>query len=196
MAERAPAHGLIVLAAGASRRLGRSKQLLRLQGETLVRRATRLGLESDPDSAVIVLAADADAVFAQVSDLAVRRVDCSDADHGMGASLRAGLAALPEICGAALVLVCDQPALDAAHLQRLCAAWRAAPQSAAASQYARTLGVPAVLPRAWFADLVNVVSDRGARALLAARAGEVIAVRNEALALDVDHAGDLGVTDS
>jgi molybdenum cofactor cytidylyltransferase len=196
VAEPTPAHGLIVLAAGASRRLGRSKQLLRLDGETLVRRAARLGLQTAPHTAVIVLAPGADAVFAQVCDLALRRVDCADADRGMGASLRAGLAALPDACGAALVLLCDQPALDSAHLLELCAAWRASPQQAAATQYAGTLGVPAVLPRAWFTELGDAESDRGARALIAARASDVIALPNEALGNDIDDASDLGVIDS
>lgn len=196
MAERAPAHGLIVLAAGASRRLGRSKQLLRLHGEALVRRAARLGLETNPLAANIVLAADADNVFAQVSDLALTAVRCTDADLGMGASLRAGLAALPDRCDAALVLLCDQPALDSAHLRQLCVAWRASPRQAVASRYAGSLAVPALLPRAWFADLMNNAFDRGARALLAARANEVIAVPNEALANDIDDPADVGVIDS
>jgi len=195
VAERAPVHGLVVLAAGASRRLGRAKQLLRLHGESLVRRASRLGLGTQPSGAVIVLGAEADAVFAQVCDLALQRVDCSDAERGMGASLRAGLAALPAGCDAALVVLCDQPALDAAHLQRLCAAWRASPRQAAASLYAGTLGVPALLPRAWFSALQANASDHGARTLLCARADEVIAIPNDALGNDIDVAADLGVID-
>jgi len=190
-----PTHGLIVLAAGGSRRLGRSKQLLRLHGETLVRRAARLGLTTKPAAAVIVLGADADAVFASVDDLAVQRIDCADWAIGMGASLRAGLAALPPQCAGALIVLCDQPALEAPHLHDLVSAWRANPVGAAASAYRGRLGVPALLPRAWFVELGADAGDQGARRLLACRREDVAAVANEALALDVDRDQDLGRTD-
>lgn len=195
MAELPSSHGLIVLAAGASRRLGKSKQLLRLHGETLVRRAARLGLATTPLAAIIVLGADADAVYASVADLAARRVDCIDWQQGMGASLRAGLTALPPECAGALIVLCDQPALTAEHLEQLVAAWRANPRGAAASSYAGRLGVPALLPRAWFAELMAESGDRGARELLASRRGDVVAIANEALTLDIDRGGDLALLD-
>lgn len=195
MAELPSTHGLIVLAAGASRRLGKSKQLLRLHGETLVRRAARLGLATTPLAAIIVLGADADPVYASVADLAVRRVDCIDWQQGMGASLRAGLTALPPECAGALIVLCDQPALTAEHLEQLVAAWRANPRGAAASSYAGRLGVPALLPRAWFAELMAESGDRGARELLASRRGDVVAIANEALTLDIDRGGDLALLD-
>lgn len=180
-----------MLAAGASRRLGKPKQLLRLHGETLVRRAARMGLATQPQAAVIVLGAGADAVYACVADLALRRVDCVDWEQGMGASLRAGLAALPSECAGALIVLCDQPALDAPHLDQLVAAWHANPRGAVASRYAGRLGVPALLPRAWFAELIGDAGDRGARDLLIRHREEVVAVDNEALALDIDRTGDL-----
>jgi molybdenum cofactor cytidylyltransferase len=195
VAELPPTHGLIVLAAGASRRLGTSKQLLRLQGETLVRRAVRLGLATNPGTAVVVVGADADNVYANVSDLGVRRVNCADWDLGMGASLRFGLVALPRECAGALVVLCDQPALDAAHLHKLVSAWRENPASAAASWYAGRLGVPALLPRAWFAELIADAGEEGARRLLARRREDVSVIANEALALDVDRDQDLGRVD-
>ena len=190
------AHGVIVLAAGASQRLGRSKQLVQHHGEALVRRATRLAQQTRPRATIVVLGADADAVFAAVADFDVQRVDCTDWRSGMGASLRAGIAVLPTSCAGALVVLCDQPALDAAHLDRLVSAWRTEPGFAAASFYASRLGVPALLPRSWFTDLHDNNVDRGARALLAERSDQVIPIANEALAIDIDRAEDLGVIDS
>ena len=185
-----PLHGAVVLAAGASRRLGRSKQLLRRNGEPLVHRAARLALATRPQDAVVVLGADAERVHAALSDLAIRCIDCADWPRGMGASLRAGVAALPATCNGILVLVCDQPALEVDHLEALCAAWQARPERAVASAYAGRLGVPALLPRAWTSELRD--DARGASALLAQHADRVVAVANAALAWDVDEPGDIG----
>ncbi len=180
-----------MLAAGDSSRLGQSKQLLRHHGETLIHRATRIALETVPGDAVIVLGAHANTIFAHVADLPIRRVDCDDWPLGMGASLLTGITALSADCAGALIVVCDQPALSTAHLTALIAAWRTNPQRAVASHYADDLGVPALLPRAWFAALQNLHGDLGARDLLAQRRAEITAVANDALAIDIDSPVDL-----
>jgi CTP:molybdopterin cytidylyltransferase MocA len=190
MPEALPAHGAIVLAAGASGRFGRAKQLLQFEGEALVHCASRLALATAPSDVLVVVGADADTVFASVRDLSVRRVDCADWRAGMSASLRAGVAALRPECAGALIVLCDQPALDAAHLEGLLSAWRANPERAVASAYAGRRGVPALLPRAWFTDLQRSRGDHGARDLLAQRAEEVTVVVNERLAWDVDRRRD------
>jgi molybdenum cofactor cytidylyltransferase len=191
MSAALPRHGVVVLAAGASRRLARSKQLLLIDGEPLVRRATRAALATDPAQAVVVVGADANAVFAAIADLAVERVECDDWAQGMGASLRAGTRALHDGLEGLLVVLCDQPSLTAAHLQRLVLAWRLAPAKAVASRYAQTSGVPAILPRTWFADLLLLDSDQGARDLLRHRADEVVGIAAPELARDIDHPGDI-----
>jgi len=181
-----PRHALVLLAAGGSRRLGEPKQLLRVGAESLVQRAARLGLHTAPADAVVVCGAHADAVWAELAGCPLRRVDCADWRGGMGRSLAVGLAALaPDVHGA-LVLLCDQPALDAGHLVALRDAWRTDPARAAASAYAGVLGVPALLPRAWFDVLLASDQDQGARTLLRAHADRVHAVPAPPLADDID----------
>jgi CTP:molybdopterin cytidylyltransferase MocA len=187
----APRHGVVLLAAGGSKRLGQAKQLLELGGETLVHRAARLALATEPGDAVLVLGAHADAVLAGVATLALRPVQCADWERGMGRSLRAGLAALSADCTGALVLLCDQPDLDADHLHALVRAWRRDPSRAAASAYAGVLGVPALLPRACFAELAALDGDRGARDLLRRRAADVHALPCAPLSRDIDVPADL-----
>ncbi|MFT3790895.1 MAG: nucleotidyltransferase family protein [Rudaea sp.] len=190
MPGQASAHGVVVLAAGASQRLGQPKQLLLHHGETLVRRAARLAVETRPRDAVVVLGFDADSISRQMENLPIRRVDCTDWRLGLGTSLRAGVDALLPECAGVLVLLCDQPELDAQHLASLCRAWGSAADRGAASFYANRLGAPALLPRTWF-DALDAGSDRGMRDLLAQRAGRIDAIANEALALDVDRPDDL-----
>jgi CTP:molybdopterin cytidylyltransferase MocA len=190
MPEAFPVHGAVVLAAGASTRLGRNKQLLRYRGEALVHRATRLALETQPRDTLIVVGFDAESIFSQVDDLPLRRVDCLEWQHGLGASLRAGVDALSPQCVGVLVVLCDQPRLDTPHLLALRDAWCKAVDRGVASFYAGRLGVPALLPRAWF-DALDAQSDRGMRDLLAVRADRIDAIANERLALDIDHPDDL-----
>jgi len=191
MPEAPTAHGLVVLAAGDSSRLGEPKQLLRHRGETLIQRAARLGLATAPVDAVIVLGAHTDAMLAQVRDLPIRHVDSEDWPLGLSHSLRAGLNALAPACAGALILLCDQIALEAEHLDALVRSWREDPARAAASRYDDRLGVPALLPRAWFHDLRQLDGDRGAGALLARRSEHVVAIDNPALVVDIDRAIDL-----
>lgn len=184
MADSAPRHGVVLLAAGASRRLGRAKQLIVVDGETLVHRAARLALATEPADAVAVLGAGEAAVRSALAGLPVRVHHAADWPEGMGRSLRQGLASLDAACDGALVVLCDQPALCASHLAQLVQAWRKSPRRAAASGYAGVVGVPALLPRAWFPELPY--GDRGARDLLRSRPEDVQVIVDESLAHDVD----------
>jgi CTP:molybdopterin cytidylyltransferase MocA len=185
------AHGAVVLAAGASRRLGHPKQLVEIDGEPLLRRVVRAVLATEPRDAVAVLGHDADRIAAALEGLKIRQVRIDDADEGMSASLRAGIAALDAGCAGALVVLTDQPSLGAPHLEAICAAWRATPTRAVASAYADVLGVPALLPRGWFSDVAALRGDTGARALLRAKRHEVIAIPAPDLANDIDMPDDV-----
>ena len=185
-----PRHAAIVLAAGGSRRLGRPKQALEVDGQPLLRRAVLAALATAPARTVVVLGAGAGALRPLVADLATEFVECADWNEGMGASLRTGLAHAGAGMDGALVVLCDQPALEASHLRALVARWREAPDRAVASRYADVRGVPAILPHAWFTELAALRGDAGARELLRTRA-DVREVVNEALGRDIDTPGDV-----
>jgi CTP:molybdopterin cytidylyltransferase MocA len=191
VAAEVPRHGVVLLAAGASRRLGRAKQLAEVDGEPLVRRTARFGLATEPLHMVVVLGAAEGAVRAALSGLRFDAVVCDRWEEGMGRSLQAGLGALDARCAGALVVLCDQVALTPGHLVALRDAWRRSPSGAAASGYGGVAGVPALLPRAWFEALAEEPGDRGARALLLRNMREVTVVSNERLARDVDVPADL-----
>jgi CTP:molybdopterin cytidylyltransferase MocA len=108
----------------------------------------------------------------------------------MAASLRAGLAAAPRTARAALVLLVDQPRVDAAALARLVTAWRRRPGVPAAAGNDARVGVPAVLPRRHWRGLKHMKGDQGARALLRGHAALTLVAMPEA-ALDIDTPADL-----
>lgn len=185
----APRHAAVVLAAGRARRFGARKQLLVVDGEPLVRRAVRAVLATAPVDTCVVIDRDAGEVRAAVDAMTgVRCIECA-ADL-MAASLRAGLDALAADAAGALVVLADQPALSSERLGQLVETWRADVQRAVACLYRGSVGVPALLPRAWFPRLQPVRGDEGARSLLRAAGADVIAIDAPELAFDIDTPDD------
>jgi CTP:molybdopterin cytidylyltransferase MocA len=159
----------VLLAAGGSRRLGRPKQLVRRRGQALLARAVDAARGALPGAPlVVVLGAEALRLRALLRrrDPAVRPVVNSRWSTGLASSLERGLDALSSDVDAALVLLVDQPNVDAAALRRLVAAWRRRPTAPAAAHYLGRAGVPAILPRRSWRAVRGLDGDAGARALL------------------------------
>ena len=174
----------VVLAAGASRRLGRPKQLVRVRGVALVNEVAGCA-RAVCDRVAVVLGAHAAQIAPALDGLDVEPVDNADWREGVASSIRAGVA-WAERAGAdaLLLLVCDQLRLGRAHLAAIADAHRAT-GGAVASRYARRLGVPALFPRAQLAALAGLRGDAGARAVLAGLA-EVVAIDWPDGELDLD----------
>jgi len=185
----------VVLAAGASRRLGQPKQLLLMNGETLLARAVRLAVEAGTARAIVVLGAEDERIRATVDFGDALPVTNSNWQQGMAGSIHAGLRALLEnlpAAEAALILACDQPLLTAEHLRALLEAFAAESGAAiVASAYAGKMGIPAVFPRALFAELLALSGDQGARALLMNPPCPVIPIPFPGGEIDIDLPGDL-----
>jgi len=185
----------VILAAGASTRLGQPKQLVRLEGESLLHRTARLALEAGCSPVLVVLGFEAETLRAELRGLNVDVVVNHEWQEGMGASLRSGMEALRKTDpqpNAVLVLVCDQPRLAAAHLRTLLAHHQSARRIAiTASVYARRAGVPAIFAAKLFSALLASSGDRGARNLIRAHAAEVQGIPWPAGELDLDLPEDL-----
>jgi len=149
--------------------MGRPKALVELDGEPLVARALRTLVDGGATPVVVVLGARADEVRT-VLPADVRAVEAPDWAEGMGASLRAGLAALEDTdAGAAVVHLVDLPGVTAAAVARLGAV--AGPDVLARAAYGGRPGHPVLLGRAhWAGVRAAAVGDAGARGYLAGRA--------------------------
>jgi len=159
--------GGIVLAAGAGRRFGQPKALVAFGGELLVERAVRLLTEGGCRPVWAVLGAGADEVQ-QLADFgAGRPVLAADWDEGMGASLRAGLAAaVVSDAQAVIVVLADQPLVGVQSVHRLRAAWQGGAVAAVAGYDGRPRN-PVLLSRAIWGDVAqSAVGDVGARGWL------------------------------
>ena len=155
----------VILAAGASRRLGRPKQLVQLDGESLLRRAARAALAGCAP-VLVVVGSRAEEMAAELAGLPVTVVANAAWETGMASSIRAGIQALPAGEEAVLFLVCDQLAVDAALVRRLLETRASHPDAVIACGYAGTRGTPSIFPARCFPGLLELQGDRGARGLL------------------------------
>ncbi|MDD1612464.1 MAG: nucleotidyltransferase family protein [Methylococcaceae bacterium] len=156
----------LILAAGGSRRMGSPKQLLRWKGRTLLERAIDSAHRVLPERVIVVLGAHAE-MIRDATDLAsVNTIQNPAWQEGIASSIRTGVNALPASAEAALILLGDQPLVDAPHLAAMLNAWWNEPDRIVASQYDLSCGVPALFPAAYFDRLRILTGDKGAKPLL------------------------------
>lgn len=178
----------VLLAAGGSRRMGRAKQLLVWRGEPLVRRAARAALEAGVAELIVVVGAERDAVEAALAGLDVRVVENQRWQEGIGSSIAAGARAASG--AAVLLLLADQPGVDAALLAELVAAMEAGHERVACA-YAGVVGVPALFSAPGdLAALRELSGEQGARRLLRRPGAAVLAIPAEQAAHDIDDEAD------
>ncbi|HEX4066811.1 MAG TPA: nucleotidyltransferase family protein [Acidobacteriaceae bacterium] len=184
----------VVLAAGASTRLGQAKQLVRVGGESLLRRTVRIAAEAGCFPVVVVLGFEAERMEAELEGMPAEVLVFPEWAEGMGSSLRCGVEAVRRSdppSDAVMVLVCDQPRLSAEHLRALLTQHRTSAVPITASVYAGKTGVPAVFAREAFPELQGLQGDRGARNLIRRRADRVQGISWSDGSVDLDVQEDL-----
>ncbi|MGI8668446.1 MAG: nucleotidyltransferase family protein [Aridibacter sp.] len=160
--------GVIILAAGASTRLGRPKQLLEFKGETLLERIVEDALASELIT-VVVLGANFGKIKKSIENLPVEIVENDDWQSGMSSSLVAGLKHLLEIQAdleAVIVLLCDQPFVDKNTISELVETQKQTNKKIVAGKYAETVGVPALFMREVFDELLKLDKKIGAKSII------------------------------
>jgi len=164
---------IVLLAAGASIRMGKSKQLLQFRNRSLVRYLTEVALGSRALYTCVVLGAESARVQQELADLPVTILHNSRWPEGMSSSIRVGLASLPDGVSGAIIMLCDQPFVTTDLLNSMLDAYTSSGKPIIACEYAGTLGVPALFDRSLFPELFNITGDRGAKEIITLRAGNV-----------------------
>jgi len=181
--------GLILLAAGASKRLGKPKQLLQFNGETLLQRAVKTALASDCHPVIVVFGANAEKLIGEIEEFDIEVAENPNWENGMGTSVQIGMESLsknyPNASGVVL-MVCDQPFVSVDLLKQLSENFRLTNAPIVACSYEDTIGVPALFSRQFFPELMALKADNGAKRIIFEHRENVFKIPFEAGVIDID----------
>ncbi|HSA67375.1 MAG TPA: nucleotidyltransferase family protein [Methyloceanibacter sp.] len=183
----------LVLAAGRSSRMApRNKLLESVGGETMVRRVAATAMASGAEPVIVVTGHEAASVAGALRGLDVTIVANPDYADGLSTSLRAGLRALPQGIDGALILLGDMPRVEASVLSALMAAFTGANAICVPVRHGRR-GNPVLWGRSYFAEMMQLHGDTGAKPLVARHEARLIEVEvaTDSIFEDVDAPEDL-----
>ncbi|ADJ16557.1 nucleotidyltransferase family protein [Halalkalicoccus jeotgali] len=182
----------VVLAGGTSSRFGEANKLLAdVDGESLVRHATRTLLRADLSAVVVVVGYEAESVRAVLSDLDVRVVTNPDYEDGLSTTVTTGLRAVGS-ADAVVFLPGDMPSVDPTTVEHLIDAYRAGVGTAIAAAYDGHRGNPVLFDRTHFDALRAVEGDVGGRPVfVASDDSALIDVPDPGVLMDIDTLEDL-----
>lgn len=181
--------GIIILAAGESKRMGLPKQLLNIEGVSLIRRTAEVALATDCYPVVLVIGAHKAQLAHEIIDLPLTVIDNQMWHEGMASSVKMGLAGLYmtyKDVEAVIMLVCDQPYISVSLLERMIEIYRTKKPPIVACKYEDQVGVPALFDRKLFEELLSLTGDKGAKPVLMNHLDEAYLLTFEAGSIDLD----------
>ena len=160
---------VIIIAAGASRRMGQPKQLLPYKGQTLLSYITKCAIASSCNPVRVILGANAEKIEPEIVSLPIQIIKNNKWDEGISSSIRCGISYIQKQylnLDGVVFLTCDQPFVSAELIEQLINTHNSTNKPIIASQYGGTLGIPALFSRTFFSALMKLQGDRGAKRII------------------------------
>ena len=184
---------ILILAAGSATRMGEPKQLLPFKGTTLLGHVilTSNKLKLGPPS--VVLGAQAEEIKQRHADKQAEWLMNQSWEEGMGASLVFGLKTLLKkrpALSAVLILLADQPLISAEYLGEMLLAFQNEEVALVATQYREGPGVPVLIGKSLFPEILDLKGDQGARKILLKHAHQAKLLLNATGVVDIDYPED------
>jgi molybdenum cofactor cytidylyltransferase len=186
-------YNIIILAAGASTRMGQPKQLLAYNDANLMQHAIDEALAAGSQQVIVVLGSGGEKISEQINKKQANVLYNKNWQEGIASSIRAGLQQsllLSANVDAVILMVCDQPYVNAALLRNLVSQHIESGKHIVASQYKDTLGTPVLFHKTLFPQLLKLTGDTGAKKILMESKEQVQAVRFPLGDIDIDHMAD------
>jgi molybdenum cofactor cytidylyltransferase len=182
----------LILAAGASSRMGRPKQLLNFRGKSLLRRAVETAMEVPVDQVIVVLGFEAQRLMPELEGTGATVVLNEHWAEGMSTSLRGGLAAVAQDARGVLIYPSDMPFVTPEALQQLMEKQHESGRPATMSEVGGVKGVPVYITRSIFPAMMIQEGDQGGGGYLRAHPDlvEFVHFADEQLMVDLDKPAD------
>jgi molybdenum cofactor cytidylyltransferase len=183
---------LIILAAGASSRLGFPKQTLLYKGKTLLEIAIEAGLKSKCRPVTVVLGANADKIEPGIKSYAIDIIHNPDWEAGMGSSIALAIKATQEneAVNQVVIMLCDQPFVTSRLIDSLLYKQQETNKKIIACTYKDTIGVPVLFNRALFQELTLLQGQEGAKKILNTHSDDIATIPFGKGGVDIDTVAD------
>lgn len=184
--------GVLILAAGSSSRLGKPKQLLEFQEETLLSKTIKSAVKAISGPVLVVLGSQFDLIKSTLKIDGIRWIENQNWESGMASSLYEGLTFLEENYDPdqVLVLLSDQPFVSPELIHQLMTEKENSTKGIAACSYADTIGVPAIIEKKYFSELLNLKGDQGAKKVIKHHLDDLVQIPFEMGKIDIDTQAD------
>jgi len=170
---------ILILAAGSSSRMGASKQLLPAGKTTLLGVTIEIASQTNANKVFCVLGSNAEAIKKSISKYAVESIFNPKYKSGLSSSIVTGIQHLAnQNFDAVLILLGDQPLITTQYLNEMMDTYNNHDGKIIASNYTETLGVPTIIPRTYYNELLKLKGDKGAKDWLFTRKKEIIPLKN------------------
>jgi len=180
---------VLILAAGASSRMGTPKQLLPWEKTTLIGNAIRIATDSNATGVFVILGANFKKISPAIAKEQAVVLKNPNWKDGLGSSIAYGIGHLMEIdktLDGVLIMLCDQPLISPEYLNLLLSKFNGKEKRIVATDYGNRAGVPAIFDNAYFSELRQLKDDFGAKKILENHKEVLIRVDPKGLELDLD----------
>ena len=186
-------YSIVILAAGASTRLGSPKQLLKHNNANLIQHAIDEAFSADAEKVLVVLGSGAEIISDSINKKKAHILNNKNWEEGIASSIRTGVEnarLLSPSIDAVILMVCDQPYVSSSLLKSLVAHHNDSGKPIVASQYKDTLGTPVLFHKTIFPELLKLNGDTGAKQIIIDHKEKVQPVKFPLGDIDIDNITD------
>lgn len=178
---------IAIIAAGASIRMGKVKQNLMWDTRTLLQVSVENALQANSDLVFTILGANYEEILPTLNTYEIEVLENKQWRAGMGTSIAlAADYAIEKGFDKVLMMLCDQPSVNALYIEQLLTQANTSEAQVVASQYGDRRGVPAVFDKTILNRLLALDEDMGAKALLNQESTSIESISSPQPLFDID----------
>ncbi|QNM84645.1 nucleotidyltransferase family protein [Polaribacter pectinis] len=185
---------VLVLAAGKSSRMKAIKQLVKINGKTLLDITLEKAKSVFPNDVFCVLGGNSDKIKNEITTKNITFINNAGFKRGLSSSIVTGIEFLKKNnfnYNVIFILLADQPCIEIEYLKSMVRLYKESPSKIVASNYKTKYGVPAIFPEKFFSELLLIEEDKGAKELMNNKNNDVICSEFKTNLIDIDTEEDL-----